>query len=261
MDNVFKGLIRRISLDPARRLQPTDIVDEIKRNMKESRIELPYRTLLPGHYYVYLHPSDYKRIRPVAPLLVEDAVKSLQAFARDKAYHWAAPSLEIIVYEDLEGEVVEGEVLIQSECVISPGDTADADMEGSKTVRVTRSTQPEVSQATRQTTGSARALAEFHYEENDRPVVFPMTKSRILIGRRSSTETPDLALSSTRSISRRHAEISYEAPGNFFVEDLKSTFGTTINGQRIPAGERVALPPNAQIGLADVLTLQFTSKI
>jgi hypothetical protein len=259
MGSVFKGLSRWLSLDFAQRLQPKQIVEEIKRNMMESRIELPYRVVLPGHYYVYLHPSDYKRIRPVAPLLVEDAVKALQEFIRDKKYQLATSPLEIAVYEDLEGEVTEGEVLVQSECLIPAEDAAD--MEGIKTVRITRSTNPQQSQVTSQTTGPTQVLAEFHHDENGRPSVFSMTRQKIIIGRRTSTESPDLALSSTRSISRRHAEVSFnEASKKFFITDLGSTFGTTVNGRKIAAGERVELSLDAQIGLADVVVLRFVPK-
>jgi len=56
----------------------------------------------------------------------------------------------------------------------------------------------------------------------------PLDRLRIVIGR---GRTADLALSEA-TISRAHAAIGFEA-GGFYVEDLGSTNGTTVNGRRV----------------------------
>jgi pSer/pThr/pTyr-binding forkhead associated (FHA) protein len=56
----------------------------------------------------------------------------------------------------------------------------------------------------------------------------PLDRLRLVIGRGRKA---DLALSEA-TISRAHAVIGFEAEG-FYIEDLGSTNGTTVNGRRV----------------------------
>src|SRR5215208_6968520 len=58
---------------------------------------------------------------------------------------------------------------------------------------------------------------------------FPLTKSEIIIGRDESSS--DLAISSV-AVSRRHARMIREGDG-YVVEDLGSSNGTFLNGQKV----------------------------
>ena len=68
-------------------------------------------------------------------------------------------------------------------------------------------------------------------------------RSEVLIGRLSPLSAPDLDLGADAAISRKHARIRVEN-GQYFVEDLKSTNGTIVNGDPI---ERAVLLPGAVI--------------
>ncbi len=60
------------------------------------------------------------------------------------------------------------------------------------------------------------------------------------------------------NISRRHAQISYEASQNaYFITDLNSSNGTRLNQQRLPSGQPVRLESGSVIGLGPNVILRF----
>ena len=90
-----------------------------------------------------------------------------------------------------------------------------------------------------------------------------------MIGRGGAGYWVDLKIDAAKDVSREHVRLRRdEATGQFFAKDL-STYGTTINGQRIASSIdasngtkrdinlEVPLPPVARIGLADMVYLEF----
>ena len=60
------------------------------------------------------------------------------------------------------------------------------------------------------------------------------------------------------NISRRHAQITYEAASrSYFITDLNSSNGTRLNEQRLAPGQPVQLTRGAVIGLGPNVTLRF----
>jgi len=78
----------------------------------------------------------------------------------------------------------------------------------------------------------------------------PVDRDWMVIGR---GRTADLVLSDP-TISRAHAALGYEG-GDFFVQDLGSTNGTRVNGEREP---RTALRDGDELHLGKLL-LRFTA--
>jgi len=73
-----------------------------------------------------------------------------------------------------------------------------------------------------------------------------------IIGR--SLET----LSTENEMSRKHAEITYDAQKNsYFITDLQSTNGVTINGEQIQPNVSHAIAPGMRIGLGNVFVARF----
>jgi pSer/pThr/pTyr-binding forkhead associated (FHA) protein len=78
-------------------------------------------------------------------------------------------------------------------------------------------------------------------------VTFPFTLGRSLD-----------VLSTENEVSRKHAEITYSPQsGRYFITDLQSTNGVTINGQRITAGTPFEITHGTKIGLGTLLALRF----
>jgi len=80
--------------------------------------------------------------------------------------------------------------------------------------------------------------------------ILPLNKSEIIIGRDTSV---DLVIN-IAEVSRRHARLRAEA-GSFILEDLGSTNGTFVNGQRLSGP--VVLRPGDRVQLGDAVTLAF----
>ena len=112
--------------------------------------------------------------------------------------------------------------------------------------------------------------AYIRYSDKAGEKTFPVTREQIVIGRGGKSFWVDLKIDGPPDVSREHCRIRRDAgTRQFFIKDV-SQFGTTVNGQAIPsslersaAGEKVdrnveaPLPARAQIGLADVVFLQF----
>ena len=80
--------------------------------------------------------------------------------------------------------------------------------------------------------------------------VFPLDLTEMYLGRDVNCEI----VINDSEISRRHAKISISGQG-FVIEDLGSTNGTFLNGQRISGPQPMI--PGAIIALGDSTTLQF----
>ena len=79
---------------------------------------------------------------------------------------------------------------------------------------------------------------------------FSLSKNDIIIGRDINT---DIVINSAE-VSRRHARFRLEG-GSYVIEDLGSTNGTFINGQRLTG--RHLLRPGEAINLGEAVTLSF----
>ncbi len=65
-------------------------------------------------------------------------------------------------------------------------------------------------------------------------------------------------LSAEKEISRRHAEINYDAQNNIFsITDLNSSNGVTLDGIRIRPGEPAGIKAGAKLGLGNVFVVRF----
>ncbi len=65
-------------------------------------------------------------------------------------------------------------------------------------------------------------------------------------------------LSKEEEVSRRHGEISYDPQtSKYYITDLNSTNGITLNGQRIVSGTPYEIIPGSRIGLGSILVLRF----
>ena len=85
-------------------------------------------------------------------------------------------------------------------------------------------------------------------------VVFPLESDQITIGRDS---TNDVAINDAE-VSRRHARLTFQG-GKYVVEDMGSTNGTFVNGQRL-SGPHV-LKPGDVLAFGEQIVLMYDAAV
>jgi len=250
------------------------IINELIRNMELGRFEMAYTVLLPCVFAVYLHPDDHARLSGIFPLIIEDARRALGARvtamnrARSfglgrskktgKEHRIASTNWIIEFYPDTEGSIPQGDVEIHSEL----NEAAQPAFRGTKTTLLGR--EPSVTSrraaATQDVVRPDPAFAEIRYEDDSGPQLYLVTQNIIRVGRGGDDALMDVALYASDEVSREHLTLRREAAtGQFLITD-RSTNGTWVNGRRLKKGVEEPLPERAEIGVGEVLTLQFEAK-
>src|ERR1017187_10375640 len=257
-----------------------DVILEIVRNMKEGLEPLHYSTLAPAVYHVYLHPDDMERLRAIVPRIIEEARRALDAevealngpsiVERLKLAKRAAPKVaapdggwQIRILENTDDEVATGDILIYSELALPVKAELGA---GSMTRRIA-TRKLGATQVTTTPPAEARAVETPPPDDG----AFAVTKDEIVVGRGGRDYWTDIKLDTLPDVSREHFRLRRDAAsGSFFLKDL-SRLGTTIDGQAAPSSidfsdgskrdrnVEAPVPPQARIGLAGVVFLDFRS--
>ena len=268
-----------------------EIILEIVRNMREGLEPLHYTTLPPAVFHVYLHPDDMDRLRGIAPRILDEARRALDAEVetlnkaslgeRLKLMKRSDPKIavpdggwQIQLLDNTDDDTQAGDIVIHSELALpSKGDLGV----GSMTKRIATRRMGGAETAATQTYApaperpAADGLATIEYEDNGGRKSFVVTKDQIVVGRGGRDYWTDLKLDTLPDVSREHLRLRRDtATGQWFVKDL-SRLGTTVNGEKVPSsiefaeGEKrdrnveAPVPPEARIGLAGVVFLEFRS--
>ncbi len=258
------------------------IINQLIRNMETGEFEMAYSVLLPCVFSLYLHAEDYARLAGVMDLLKEDARRALSARLQQlnakplsfalgrggkerKDYKIACKDWALEFFPDNEGTVPVGDVEIHSEL----NETPQPGYHGTKTTLLDR--EPSVTEGTGRRTGPTpagsdtrrsgdRVYAEIRYEDDSGPQLFVVSLNDITVGRGGNDVQVSLALYTNDEVSREHLRIRRDPERGIFLITDCSRNGTWVNGKRIHKGVEEFLPDQAQIGVAEVLTLLFEAK-
>jgi len=268
------------------------IRDELLMNM----YQLPFTTLPPTIFHVYLHASDYERIEGIVPRIAAELQKALTEEVRkinegrvrpagmlarlieqEEAPPIEAPAggWEVYIHPDRNDGLKPGDLGIESLLPLP----APLEFGGPPTTRIVRSV---VSNAGRSSTTievpqppagpptgadhSTIERASLRYEDEQGSHVFSMRKDTVSIGRGGSSVWVDVQVVTSPKVSREHFRLRRDGDA-FFIQDL-STWGTFVDGQPIPpavAGPDGVLRPGpeqpltspARIQMADALVIRF----
>lgn len=254
-------MARTISAPSGRRIW-TAIRDELMLNL----YPLPFSTLVPTVYHVYLHPDDFAVVEPVVPRIVAQVQRALSAevdgfnsrlersgrralnrlLVREEVGPIEAPASgwEVHVHADRNAELERGQLGIVSTLALP----APVEYAGTPTTRIVRSV---VSGGRRSATAvempveapppalpgpaagdhGIRARLRYHDEQGTHP--FEMRKDSLSIGRGGSSAWVDVQVAATSKVSREHVRLRRDAQGRFFIQDV-SLWGTSVDGQPIP---------------------------
>src|SRR5574340_224524 len=258
-----------------------DIIIEIVRNMRDGLEPMHRSALAPAIYTVYLHSEDLERLRGILPRIAEEASHALdeelarlnrgglrKVFERGPKIEPPAAGWRVEFLENTDADVQPGDVVIYSELAMPARAEYGA---GSMTKRIStrRMGGVETSSQKYEQMPEGDVLATIDYEDNSGRQTYRMTKNQIVIGRGGRNYWTDVKLDTLPDVSREHVRLRRDPQsGKFFLKDM-SRLGTTVNGEKMaPSVDysgpekrdrnvEVPLPPEARIGLADVVFLDF----
>jgi hypothetical protein len=251
-----------------------DIILAVLDNMRESAEPLLYRTLVPSHYDIYLHPDDYGRLSGIFPSIREECIealnkelgslgkKGLSRLAGFKSSsskfeaaedHWA-----IAFHQDEDEELAPGDLLIDSRLSLpSPVEYgAGTRTQRSETIRSGGETR-RLRKYQQDSQENASPTAKLVYKDKEgQEREYLMKTAEISVGRGGHSVFCDLELDGPADVSRQHFYLRKEESSDFFIQDV-SKFGTSVNGNKLVPKEWTRLPAKALITLADKVTLEF----
>ena len=271
-----------------------DIIDAVVANMRRNLERLKYSTLAPSRYTVYLHPAEFERLETIVPVLCEQTIRALdeelrRINARPPAPRWmrrmtaepepevrnAATDWHVAFMADPDGELKEGDVLVDSE-LLMPARPDLGIGEQTRRIAIVQSARhaTTIEHTIRRSSPSSpsRVFGRVEYDDDTGHHFYDVTTDCFTIGRGGIAHPVDIRIVSSTEVSREHARIRRDTASNrFFLTDL-STLGTTLNGRHVPKGfddvdgtkrengSETALPDVATIGLAGTIFLDFRKR-
>lgn len=237
----------------------------IREELMLNLYPLPFSTLAPAVYHVYLHPDEFDAIEPIAPRIVAEVQRALTAEV-DRINHGLARSgrrvlarmlnrddlppietpaggWEMYIRPDRNGELASGQLGIVSMLAMP----AAVEYAGTPTTRIVKSvvrggrrtatvtevpqepTPPPSAPPSTGRAGDAVEHARLAYEDDRGPHLFVMRKDSISVGRGGSSAWVDVQIVSSSKVSREHFRLRRNATGEFLIQDV-SLWGTTVDG-------------------------------
>jgi hypothetical protein len=277
-----------------------DIIDAVLENLRNNLEPLKYSVLAPSRFVVYLHPAEHARIEGIIPILEKETVRALgeELDKLNRRSGWrrhvdrflgaqpevtnAATQWHVEFLRDPDGELQEGDILVDSELLLPAAEDLGA---GERTRRVTTrhatqrnrspaDVEPMPATATRvevvDRPGTASpVLAQLRYDDNAGAHTYDVAKDSVTVGRGGLAYRVDVRIEASADVSREHLRLRHDpAARKFYLVDL-SSLGTTVDGKRVPKGYEEAdgskrengvetpLPDRARIGLAETVFLDF----
>jgi len=274
------------------------IWNAIREELRLNLYPLPYTTLPPAIFHVYLHPEDFDRIEGIVPRLVAELQQALgdevrrinqgrersggvlsRLIAQAEAPPVEVPSTgwDIQVSADRNGTLQPGELGIDSMLPLPP----PLEFGGPATTRIVKSVLNEsgrssttIEIAPAPGTSPAhdvdlRERATLIYDDEQGHHEFGMCKDTLSIGRGGSSVWVDVQVFTSSKVSREHCRLRRDRSGRFFIQDA-SSWGTSVDGALIPAavkgpdgvlrpGDETELASPSRIQLADALVIQFAA--
>lgn len=276
------------------------IWNAMREELRLNLYPLPYTTLPPATFYVYLHPGDFDRIEGIVPRLVSELQRALSdevrrinqgreksggvlsrliAQAEAPPIEVPAAGWEVHVNADRNGTLRPGELGIDSMLPLPP----PLEFGGPATTRIVKSVlsesgrssttievTPQAAHATHAADVDLRERATLIYDDEQGHHEFGMCKDTLSVGRGGSSVWVDVQVFASSKVSREHFRLRRDREGRFFIQDA-SSWGTSVNGVAIPPavkGPDGVLRPGAEhevvsparIELAGALAIDFAAR-
>ena len=235
-----ESFLERFLEAPAGRLgasiQPVSLAKRIERAMDTNKTYGDVGVIVPNHYDLHLHPSDFAAFASYRSSLEDDLAHGILSRARHERYSLVArPRVRIVSDDDTR----RGEIRVAANVADERGERiADAaPMPASSDTMIFE--RPAGSDAP----DSARRAYLLVSTRGSRPVQFDLGGHLIGIGRASDNDV----IVDDPMVSRHHCQLKLQH-GAYGFTDLGSRNGSTVNGQPV---SQIALGPGDRIQIGD----------
>jgi len=228
-------------------VRPVELARKLAREMDEHKTVSVSRTYVPNEYVIWLSPEDRERLETVEASLIDELSAYLLEHARrEKLALLSRPQIEF----QTDDRLTLGEFGIQArlvrpadEPVAGAGAVAEQADHGNTMIYSTAGRLREPLEEAGQ--GQRRPTKALLLAEGRRHVIPP---GGAVVGR---SRECDIVLADA-NVSRRHAEISPLAAGEWTIADLGSTNGVRINGRQIGGAESLQTGDRIVLGTAEI---------
>jgi hypothetical protein len=235
-----EAFLERFLEAPAGRLgasiQPISLSKRIERAMDTNKTYGQAGVIVPNHYALHLHPTDYEGFASYRIALEEDLAHGVLARARHERYTLVArPRVTIVA----DGSSRRGEIRVAANVVDEHGGTpreAQPLPAGSETMVLAAPAGMDAPE-------SAKRAFLMVSTRGSVPVHFDLGGALIGIGRASDNDV----IVDDPMVSRHHCQLKLQH-GAYGFTDLGSRNGSTVNGQPV---SQIALGPGDLIRIGD----------
>jgi hypothetical protein len=223
------------------RVEPVELAVALKRECDDERAIGGTHTLVPNDFQVELGASDYDRLAPYILTLADELAAMVQEHADEQHYTFVGPVAVAFVRDDAlsTGSYrVVSSVEAGDEAPPRPSPQPVRPAASAPAASVAAAAAPDAQLTQAISRGDTRSHGALELPDGS---TYPLTGSGAVVGRGKDA---DVRLADA-SVSRRHASFTVVG-GRVQVEDLGSTNGTTVNGERVQTarlsdGDSVAL--------------------
>jgi len=237
----------------AARLQPVEIAKELVKAMLRNKQVSISQVYVPNIYRVYLHSSDWGPLASFGDVFLIELSKYLFVEAARNGYTFLTkPAIELHSDETVNPREMVVEVDFDDSIEVHWGDEEEAESVDEPDWRESTTLFKEIVKPKLLDRGLEGRNLQYFIEIIEGPDIgekFSLKKGEIFIGRHGQCE---LVLHDPE-VSRRHLKIASGEVG-WWLDDLGSTNGSFVNGQRITQ-QTVAPGDRIQIGQS-VLIIQ-----
>jgi hypothetical protein len=223
-------------------VRPVELARRLAKEMDAHRTDSLARTYAPNEYVVHLSPRDRERFAGIEREVCEELSAYLLEHARAERLALASrPVIELRTDERLGlgefGIETRMAALERADRAPAPAPEPEAGTDG-RTMVFSSSQRVQGELAEARAARPGRAILE---AEGRRFVIGP---AGALIGR---SRDCDVVLEDS-NVSRNHARIAFSGEGAWTLEDLGSTNGVLVNGQRVKGLQQIASGDRVDLG-------------
>jgi len=193
------------------KIEPADLANRLARSMEDGQFVAAGRLLVPNHYEVALHPTDLALFQSFEGILTQELGAYLMGLARQRGYTMIGrPQITLSV----DMTLAPGDISVVARLVDLEQPQSPLRQQYTSPMQIPQKLYP----------GVSAHGAYLTYQGRHIPLDTPL----ITIGRHTDN---DIILES-KSVSRYHAHIK-PRQSRYYLTDLASANGTTVNGQGI----------------------------